>query len=287
MFATRRLWRRAPAWRLCLVTALAATGLAAMFPPATPAWVQAWRDRASHAVQPAASLPGSTPSASATRFDPLAVDAASDPQGAMQMPAPGVGRSGVIAFAGHHIPLPTGQWQVLVLARDNAPVPIQAELLGRIEDGQATGLLLAESPNPINGAAQPLTRLSGCFAANSIADGITQPPRGVNPAVHECWTVAPFDLTASAPRNEPDDLLTRGLAQLQRFGAQPPGHTLALRYLRSDDAGWMTMLLLLPDHRAAAPTAERRLLAWVRRFVADLHDGYSNKDIRPLERDPG
>lgn len=289
MTAFTRLWRRAPAWRLCLVSALAASALAAMFPPAMPGVLARARTQAALLWQPASPDQGGTrpaaPQAGAARFVPPSAGRPQDAQGALELPAFGAGRSGITPFAGRQILLPDGVWQAVALARDAAQVPVQAEMFARIEQGRITGLLLAEAPNAVNGADQPLIGLAACFAPDSLAKAMAPEPFGADPSVHECWT-----LTPDAPQPTPDGLLARGLQRLEQMGIRAPSQAMALSYLRSGPTGWLTILLLLPDKQAGNATATHRQVAWARRYALALHAGFDRalpgKDAPPPGRDP-
>jgi hypothetical protein len=291
MSAVGRLWRRAPAWRLCVIACVASAALAAMFPPAVPSWWPA-RLKGAGAVQtgtmalaPAGVAPMSAPGVLApSHFIPQPEGAPPD-DGGLVVLHPGAERSGVIPFAGRQVPLPAGVWTDLVLARIGGPVPGQEEVLGRIEDGQLTGLVQASGPSPASGAAGPLARPALCSAPNTILRDIVPETPAQNPMVHECWVLLDSDATAAAHRGELATALQRSLQRVEELGAHVPDHMLTLLYVRTDQTGFMTTLLLLPDRNDVSAAASRRIQEWVRRYAADLHQAYDGK-ASAVARDP-
>ncbi len=271
MSAIGRLWRRAPAWRLSVAAAVAFTALAAMFPPALPWW------RAAHTAldnaAPQAAGPEIAPAAGqepAARYVPQA-DPRPPDYGIVEAPPLGQARAGIVPFAGRLLPLPSGDWQELILARGGGSIAEQASLLGRIEAGHLTGLMLAVAPGPTSQDAGPVAGIALCFVPDAIAHQVVPSGPGQSALARECWSLAAFETgSAAPPRSEIDEVLRAGFNRLDRMGVAVPGHMLALHYLRSDENGWLAALLLLPD----AQDASRRLLPWVRRFVTPLHKGF-------------
>ena len=283
MTAIGRLWRRAPAWRLTLAAAVAATGLAAMFPPALPRWPFAARP----APAAGGAVPGAAPSA---RYVPQP-DAPPPDYGTIESPPLGAGRSGIVPFAGRQVPLPAGTWQELVLGRSGGADAVQVTVFGRMDARRLTGLMLLAAPDPLSAAAGPVAGPQPCYAADAVAHQII--PAGPNQSLlaHECWTITPFDLTDAAARARQDNVLRAGLDRLDRMGIAVPEHMLGTRFLRSDETGWLTALLLLPDHRGDGPAVLRRLEEWVRRFAPAFHKGFDGTltaaDLPPaVARDP-
>ncbi len=257
MTAAGRLWRRAPAWRLLLVTAVAATALGALFPPARPVWD---------------ALPGAKP--------PVPPRATFTPQ-APQVPIDGAlmhapplltQRSGTIPFAGRQLPLPAGNWQTLILARTAKPVSAQIEVFGRIEAGLLTGLLLALGPDPVDTQPSPFNAPQRCEEADSIEDWAAPEAFGQDPRDHECWRLAAFNPLGLAERGRLDGVLGRALLRLEDMGVKFPDHLLLLHYLRSDETGFLSAMVFVRDTR---PAGNKRWVAWARRYAAALHDGYA------------
>ena len=277
MSAVGRLWRRAPAWRLSAAAAVAFTALAAMFPPTLPCWP--FRQ-----ATPASNAPTADRDAG-PRYLPQPPAPPPD-YGIAVYPPSGPGRTGIIPFAGRQLPLPTGSWQELVLAR-SAGAADQAALLGRIEHGRLTGLLLAAAPGPVSGGGLPAGGFAPCFAPDAIAHQIIPTTSAQGPMARECWTLTAFEPSQARP----DELMRGGFDRLDRMAVAVPEHLLAMRYLRTDDTGWLTVALLLPD-RAAEPAGDKgRLQAWIRRFVTVLHKGYDGTltaaELTPaIARDP-
>jgi hypothetical protein len=282
MSAFGRVWRRAPAWRLCLITAIAFSALCAMFPPQIPGlgnWHGGPRAGTATATPPA---PPGTPSAHfAPAPDTPPIDGAS-----VEVPHASVDRSGIIPFAGRQILLPAGQWKDVLIARLGGAVPGQIQVLGRIEHGELTGLLQANAPSPGAGAAGPLAIPSACYADNAIAHEITPELPSQSPLAHECWVLIDSDMTAPANRAKIDDVMRRALVRLDELGARIPDHMLLLLYIRSSETGWLRTLLMLPADKDVTTAANRRIEAWCRRFVAALHAGYDGKIVAALPRDP-
>ncbi len=280
MSAVGRLWRRAPAWRLSVAAAVAFTVLAAMFPPTLPRWLF---ERVAPAANPQAANRDDGP-----RYAPQPPQPPPD-YGIAAFPPAGPGRTGIIAFAGRQLPLPAGSWQELVLAR-SAGVAEQASLFARIEHGRLTGLLLAASPGPVSGGGLPVGGFAPCFAPDAIAHQIIPSTAAQGPMARECWTLTAFDPAQARP----DELLRGGFDRLDRMAVAVPDRLLAMRYLRTDETGWLTVALLLPDRAgpgSVAPHDTARLQAWIRRYVTVLHKGFDGTltagELTPaVARDP-
>jgi hypothetical protein len=256
-----RLWRRAPAWRLLLVTALAATALGALFPPARPMWVH---------------LPGAQPPPPRARFKPQTKLMPGN--GAiLHVPPPGAERTGNIPFAGHLLPLPAGHWQTLVLARTSKPVSAQVEVFGRIETGALTGLLLALGSDPVANQPSPFNEPQFCDEANSIDFFVAPEPFGQDTRIHECWRLATFNPLDMAERGRLDGVLGRALARLEQMGVKFPDRLLLLHTLRSEPTGFLSTLVFLPDTRGTGAAGARRWSAWVRRYATALQEGFDGK----------
>ena len=277
MAAAGRLWRRAPAWRVCLITALATTALVAMFPPKLPAWV---RGLTTHAAPPTA---GSLPPA---RFVPQTAPAPPN-AGLLGFPPPGVERSGVIPLAGRQLPLPTGKWQAVVLARSSKPIRGEVMVFSRVEEGALTGLLAIAVPDPLAEQTSPFDAPQECLEPNTIESFIANEPLGQDPLTHECWRLGTLSGTDFLQRAEGDGVLRAALARLREQDARLPDRVAVLDYLRSEPTGFVSALLFLPDREQPSAAERKRLVAWVRRYVAALHEGFDGKLHGPdLERDP-
>jgi hypothetical protein len=192
----------------------------------------------------------------------------------MVSPPIGNGRTGIIPFAGRQLTLPAGAWQELALARAGGAGGVRVALLGRLEEKRATGLILAAAPDPLSSTPQLITALDPCFDPGAIAQQTVQPEQNHDFAARECWALTTMDIGNADERSHLDDVTQQGLDRLGQMNVAVAGHLLALRYLRSDTRGWMTVLLLLPDRRAEQKTSEAKLQVWIRRWVSQLHKGF-------------
>jgi hypothetical protein len=281
MSAMGRLWRRAPAWRLSLISAVAFTALAAMFPPPLPHWWPAFMGREGAAGKQNGTLVAAPPGAAssplpAAHFTPQPDQAPLD-SGALEVPHNAADRVGVIPFGGRQIPLPVGIWKDIVLVRMGGVIPGQEEVLARIENGQLTGLLMADAPSPTSGAAGPLATPAACYTDNTILREIAPETPGQNPMAHECWILVDSDITAAASRAKVDDITRRALNRVEETGAHVPDHMLMMVYMRSSETGWLRVLLLLPVTSDVTAAASHRIQNWVKRFAVEFHQGYDSK----------
>ena len=281
MSAMGRLWRRAPAWRLSLISGAAFTVLAAMFPPPLPHWWPSFAGGGATSKQNATLVAASTgaafpPSVPAAHFTPQPDQAPLD-SGRLGVPNDTVDRLGVIPFAGRQIPLPAGVWKDIVLARFGGVIPGQSEVLARIENGQLTGLLMADAPSPTSGAAGPLATPAACYTDNTILREIAPETPGQSPMAHECWILIDSDITAAASRAKVDDITRRALNRVEETGGHVPDHMLMMVYMRSSETGWLRVLLLLPATSDVTAAASHRIQNWVKRFAVEFHQGYDSK----------
>ena len=278
MSALGRVWRRAPAWRFTLAAAIGFTALAAMFPPAHLPW--------RHAAAPPPAAGG------AARYVPPRTAPPPSDYGVVAFPPIGDGRAGIIPFAGRKLPLPAGSWQELALARSGGSVAEQGVLLGRLAAGRLTGLLLAAGSGPVGQQDAPMPAVAACFAPDAIAHQVIPATASQSPLARECWLLTAFDRDSPAAAAQTDDLLRGGFDRLARMGVAVPRRMLVLRYIRTDESGWLTALLLLPDREGDRAAALRPLEAWIRRYVGALHKGFDGRlspaDLTPaVVRDPG
>lgn len=296
-----RLWRRAPAWRLCGTVALACTALAAMFPPTLPRWPSgtpladpgdvSGRAVASPAHGPPGhtALSGSTSPDGTTRYVPQPDSAPLD-YATVDRPPLAPGRTGLIPEAGRMMPLPAGAWQTLAFARSSGPMAAQVSLLDRMENGLLTGLLLIGAPGPVGRISGPATAPLPCVAPDVLARQVLPQP-AADPYAHECWTIVASAMTGPDGAGSHDALLKIGLDRLEKLHVAVPDHMLAVRLIRSDETGWMLATLFLPDRRGTSPDALHRLEAWAGRFEVLFRKGYDGTlaagDVTPVTaRDP-
>ncbi len=267
-----RLWRRAPAWRLCLVTAVACTGLAAMFPPTLPRL-------------PSLRAGGTSSDAGAASYRPQATRPVSD-QGLLHMPPPGSDRQGIIPYAGRLVPLPAGTWHELAIAKGGGAEQQQVLLLDRIENSHLSGLLLVAAPGPLSGAAGTIGLPPLCADPGRLVGHITPALPGQSPLVHECWAITPVDMQDMAAHST-DEILKRGLARLGEMHVAVPDHMLAVSFVRSSETGWQIATIMLPDRHVTPHATE----LWATRFAGPMHQGFdgrlSQTDLPPaVARDP-
>ncbi len=269
-----RLWRRAPAWRACLITALAFTGLAAMFPPAIPHLPLHWAQ-------------GSGRGLTVAHYHPRPPPAASDDGISHVLPPDAPGQQGIIHYAGRLLPLPAGTWQELAAGRGGIEMR-QATLFDRISNNHLTGLMLVVAPGVMSGATGTVGVPPSCTDPDQLAGAIAPVLPGQSPLTHECWAIRPVDMRAAAGTPATEGLLPRGLAQLGELHVAVPDRMLATTFMRSDDSGWRVVTVLFGDHGGPV----RKLQDWAARFQGALHKGYDGTlvaaDLPPaVARDPG
>ncbi len=262
MSVLARLWRRAPAWRFCLVSAVACTGLAAMFPPALPP--VRW---------PGMRAAGGHDARYRTADTPV-------PSGhgdALQAPLEPPPLHGSIRFAGRSLPLPSGTWRELMLIKGNGAEVPQAEILVRTTDPAAhaaptlTGLVLATAPGPLTQAVGPVGLPSPCMTIGRDPGQITPTRPDQSPLAHECWVARPIDgARARADTRGPEALLGLALSRLDTLHVAVPAQTLAIEYVRTDETGWMNVEVALPDGAGR----QRAVLAWAARFARPVYHGF-------------
>lgn len=265
--AIGRLWRRAPAWRLCLAAAIACTGLAAMFPPALPSWPRVAGTSAARYHAAPAAVP----------VEPGLLQVVDDP----------AGRQGIAHFAGRAIPLPAGTWNELVLARGGGTMRSQLELLGRIENAHLTGLILLASPGPLSGEVGSVEQPGACVQVGSLAHHFTPTLPTQSPLTHECWALNLIDMHAAASDQDSNELMQRGLSLLGATNVAVAPHMLAVAYAQSDATGWLLTTIFLPGDAGGA----HRIESWATRYLPLMHKGFagtlSTADLLPaLLRDP-
>jgi hypothetical protein len=265
MSAAGRLWRRAPAWRFCVVTAFATTALAVMFPPTVPHFSAAGPSTAAPApFTPSAHFIPQPPAPPADRSETQVLGNPQD-------------RSGVVPFAGRQVALPPGDWKDLVLAINSGAPPVQESLWFRAQAGRLTGLLHAVAPTPASGAPGSLSKPQICFAQAAILKEVAPEPPTSNPMVHECWVLVDTEATSAAARDKIDPPLRRALTRITDLGITVPDRMLSLLYARSTETGWLTLALMLPADTDTTAAASRRIQTWVRHYAAVAHQGFDGK----------
>ena len=252
-----RLWRRAPAWRVSLVSAIALTGLAAMFPPSLPTmhwpWSSPWRSAARSGPDQAS-------------FHPAPDQAPSDLGESHFMP-PGIARTGFIAEAGRQVPLPDGSWQELGVAV--APGTLQRAIFTRVVGNHLTGLFQVAATGALGGVASPVGVPPECSDPSRLAGAIVPAQPGQSPLAHECWQVVPLDMHAMAAGSN-DVMLSPALSLLGKLNVAVPAKMLAVTFFRSTDSAWQATTLMVPD----SGNTVTALRDWAGRYLALLHKSF-------------
>ena len=260
MSVVGRLWRRAPAWRFCLVAAIVCTGLAAMFPPGLPHLPARW--------------PFKGAGAGAARYHAHAVATSSDGVEQIQTVQEGPPLQGSVHFAGRLLPLPVGLWHELALVKIGVADVPQSEILYRVDNPTAanptlTGLILVTAPGPLSRAVGSVELPPPCATIGRNPGQIVPTLPSQSPLTHECWVLAPVD-TVHLRRNTQDDgLLLLALSRLAARHIAVPPQMLVLDYERSDDTGWMNTIIMLPGGHGLRPAE-----TWAARFARPMHRGY-------------
>ncbi len=272
-----RLWRRAPAWRACVVTAVVFTGMAAMFPPVVPHLPPLRWGKGAEAMAGAVTA----------HFHPQSASAPPDNEAFWHVLPPDTpGQQGIIHYAGRLLPLPAGIWHELVVVRAGAE-PSQVALFDRVSNNHLTGLVLVAAPGVMSGATGTVGVPPICHDPDQLAGSVAPVLPGQSPLTHECWAIAPMDMRAVAAAPA-EGILPRGLARLGELHVSVPDQMLATTFMRSDDNGWQVARVMLVDHGGPI----RKLQDWATRFQVPMHKGYDGTlvaaDLPPaVARDPG
>ena len=269
-----RLWRRAPAFRVCLVTALAATALAAMFPPHLPAIVGKPHDPA----------PGEQ-----ARFRPQAPPPPLD-YSSIDLPPLEAQRSRLIPFAGRLLPLPVGKWAEVALLRSGGPLAVQAVVLARLASSNLTGMIIVTGTPPVEPAALRAQPTEQCFDAGDPAAHDPAPVLHRDFAMRDCWSTGRLSTAALRDTGSRNILLKRSLDRLNTLGVVLPVDLSTSYYVRADDGGGMTMRILLASP-AAGGAMDRRTQSWMQHWTSLLRRGFDGTlratEVTPqLARDP-
>ncbi|WP_419729886.1 hypothetical protein [Lichenicola sp.] len=267
------LWRRAPAWRLCLVSAVAFTGLAAMFPPAIPHWQ--FLHQGARTTDPSA------------HYAALPARATGD-TGMLRLPPMDAGRQGIVPAAGRLLPLPTGTWHELALAREPGPETVQITVLDRIDGNHLTGLIISTAPIPQSPSAGLVGEPPSCSNPDRIAGHIMQAQPGDSPLTHECWSLTLADMHRLANDKRASELTQAVVSQLGSMNIAMPVNMLVVATMSSDDNGWMLNRIFLPSER---PGAAKRVQDWAVKFFPAIQKGFARTltaaDLPPsVTRDP-
>ena len=260
MTVVGRLWRRAPAFRICLATALAASALAAMFPPKLPS---------------IGARPPNHGSGEQARYTPQPALPPLD-YAAIDLPPLRADRSTLIPFAGRQLPLPAGKWVEVALARDRGPITAQSIVLGRLQAGAMTGMILVTGTPPVAPASPNLLQADPCNSAAVPATGR-----------QDCWNTGSL-VTAQVRQPGTDALLLKkSLDRLDSLGVILPARMAVASYAQGSDSGSLVVKILLAEPAtsasvAASNAANRRVDTWMRRWVPLLHRGFDGM-LRPAD----
>ena len=236
MTALGRLWQRAPIWRGALALAGLSTGLALFYP-------------VSFTVQ-APSLPaaGVSTYASPAQAPPTAVAAAKPPAPLPAQPVagpagappatPGFGQtfSQVVPFGGRLLPLPRGNWVVIVsrIGRSTSGQPVSAAVLAQLTDNQMTAALIAvgsASPDLAHQGSSP--NLECQQTTNIIAHVVSDVDHGEQ----ECWTIGTFGSRFWSAPNA-GSLVRAALGELTERHANVPPLMVAALFHQADQDHW-------------------------------------------------
>ncbi len=269
-----RLWRRAPAWRLVLVTAVASTALAAMFPPSLPkGLVRLHRGPGN----PAGGMPVPVTmqgSQAGARFTPQPAQTLAE-YSTLDHPSLGMPRTGTIPFNGRQLPLPPGEWQVMEIGRSPAAMGalnVQVESFILLKSREVTGVLVALTPDPVIGGVPPPTFMQTCLAPDALTGQIA-PPNPAKPLANECWVLTNTVLSATKD-GAPGSIYLPELDRFRNAGLTVPEHMTALDYRQSDQNGWWVVTLFVPEAPEGSSVETRRLQLWAKTYAAALHRGF-------------
>ena len=269
MSVVGRLWRRAPAFRVCLMVALASTALAAMFPPHPPAFVSKLHGRApdqqAHFTPPPAAAP----------LDYSSID----------LPPIETQRSRLIPFAGRQLPLPAGKWAEVALLRSGGPFAVQALVLTRLQSSRLTGMIIVTGTPPVEPASLHVQPVNQCVDAS---DPVLQDPAPTlhrDLAMRDCWSVSPLPAAALTDATSQNMLLKRSLDRLRALGVTLPAALSAAYYVRAGDDGGMTMRIMLAGPATSGAARDRRTQSWMQRWVPLLRQGFDGS-LRPADVTP-
>lgn len=280
-----RLWRRAPAWRMCIMAAVTFTVLGLMFSPSLPRWpaqeavgVHATPSATETQHTVARQAGGDNPERNiATRASYVPQpDPASFSYSTASMPPLAPGRDTIIPEAGRLVPLPRGMWQQVVLVRGEGLQAEQQSVLFRMEQGQLSGIIFLAAPGPLSGASGPVEAPIGCVAPDALVHQLAPRSAEQDPRDHECWAISTSDMTALADPKivTKKGTLRRALNRLEALHVTVPSHMLETLFIKSDAAGWMAMEVYLPDHRIESPASFQHTQDWAGHFAKLFRQGY-------------
>ena len=274
MSVVGRLWRRAPAFRICLVAALASTALAAMFPPHLPAIV----------TRPHAHAAAGHPADEQARFTPQPARPPLD-YSSIALPPMETQRSRLVPFAGRQVPLPAGNWVEVALLRSGGPLAVQAVVMARLRSNRLTGMIViigtpAVEPEALR--AQPTGR---CIDPGIPMIGDAAPTLHRDRAMRDCWSTSPLPMAILKGTGSQDALVKQSLDRLDTLGMILPADLSTSYYVRAGGDGGLTMRIMLADGAGkdrAGVTMDRRTQSWMQRWVPLLRRGFDGA-LTPAE----
>ena len=240
MSAVGRLARRAPWWRLTVVTAASFALLAWLYPD--PALLALLR-------RSGAPLVGTPKPSPAIEVTP-----------SLEAVVAGTMRLG----GGHILPLPAGPWHEIVALRDEVPTEFNVVSLARIEHGALTGLIAAlTTVDPVTGPFGPGHTGPGlpfgCFDARSLATG---PPAADGSAPRDCWYAHAGTLASLDPPTA---------HRLSELGIAVPPVMTAMDWTRVERGDLERVTIMLPGN-GPAQLASRS--TWMRAWRGLLRRGF-------------
>ncbi len=224
MSAVGRLWRRAPLWRASLVTAAAATCLAALYPPGSR--------------QSAAAI--------ASRYAPLTA--------AQVMGGPW---RNIFAVPGRRIPLPAGEWHPVTRSESKGAMRMVSVLLVRMARGRPTGYVVVQSSLPGSDAMQNVRLNYNCAADDDLAADILPVAAGVQ---QECWNLRARVLPRDWSNPQTAAVYTHAAAHLREGGIDISGVVVGANWFRADDRGFVLVDYFFPP--GATPGMPDTQAAW-------------------------
>ncbi len=282
MSVVGRLWRRAPAFRVCLLVALAGTALAVMFPPHLPAIVTTPHARGAddHATGEQARF---TPQPAKPPLDYSSID----------LPPLETQRSRLIPFAGRQVPLPAGNWVEVALLRSGGPLAVQAVVLARLRSSRLTGMIVVIGTPPVEPEALRAQPMERCVDASVPMIRDAAPTLHRDQTMRDCWSTSPLSMTALKGTGSQDALVKQSLDRLNTLGVILPADLSTSYYVRAGDHGGLTMRIMLADGGAAGKdraagkdgagvAMDRRTQSWMQRWVPLLRRGFDGA-LKPAE----
>ncbi len=285
----RRLWKRAPIWRLLFLTAALLTLLCVLFPPRGPAVPRATVPMpaaatytppppapvtASAAAQAAVSPPAPPAAAPAHAAAPpvqtaklsLATPEESRKADGLNDALAGHRFSGSLRVDSFNVPLPPGEWIELAGMHVDQKSPqgdktASGELLmlGRVKDRRLAGFIRITAVRSTTDPGAGFGVSPGCDKQNENTNVLVR--EAIEPSGHEaCWLIDHFFLTplrAWADRSNKLPVLERAaFGDLAAKGVTYPSEMLNVRFTRAERWGLLEVRYVFSpeeDHIAVDP----------------------------------